>query len=90
MPDQATGRSGCVPVRLASRTGRLGAETVVVIVLVPEPPCTTETEVGEAEIVKSGFDAVAVKLMPVTFAPFTVTLWFAGENVYPERLGRTV
>src|SRR4051812_28344467 len=33
-------------------------ETAVVIVEVPVPPCATETEVGEAEIVKSGVTVV--------------------------------
>src|ERR1051325_2879491 len=33
---------------------------------------------------------LAVKLMPVTFAPLTDTDWLAGENVQPLLLGVTV
>jgi hypothetical protein len=33
---------------------------------------------------------VAVKLTPVTVAPFTVTFWLVGLNVYPVRLGVSV
>lgn len=44
-------------------------ETAVVIVDVPELPCTTETEVGEAEMVKFGvFDVGASAL--ISAAPF--------------------
>jgi len=34
--------------------------------------------------------AVAVKFIPVIFAPFTVTLRFAGVNVKPALVGVTV
>jgi len=55
-------------------------DTLVVIVEVPLLPCTTETEVGEAEIVKAGL-AVAVTVSDTAVVsvvlpevPFTVML----------------
>ena len=44
-------------------------ETAVVIVEVPELPCTTETEVGEAEMVKLGVFEVGASAL-IRAAPF--------------------
>ena len=46
-----------------------GSKTAVVIVDVPLLPCTTETEVGEAEMVKLGDDDVGARAL-IRPAPF--------------------
>ena len=48
--------------------------TVVVMVVVPEAPCAAETEVGEAEIEKSGVDAAQLLASaPTSTEPTPVT-----------------
>jgi len=64
----------------------------VVVVAVAAPLSATTTAVVPVtvpEMVHVGI-AVTVKLMPVTFAPFTVTAALAGLNVEPAFDGVTV
>ena len=71
------------PGALWTRTG-----TPPVSVTVAPLPLDAGLSVPEIEYVWLG--EVAVKLTPVTFAPFTVTLWLEGVKVIPELLGVTV
>ena len=52
-------------------------------------PLPAAVGVIEPEMLQVTGTACPVKLIPVWFAPFTVTDRFVGVNVYPDRLGVT-
>ncbi len=67
---------GRVPVVLRATAELNPPETPVVMVEVPLLPCTTESEVGEAEMVKAGFwvvDPVRAPKRPALGLPHPVT-----------------
>jgi hypothetical protein len=70
----------------------LPVSTLLAIVQVP--PVEAQPDGSPGPAVKSSryvlATAVAVKFVPVTFAPFTVTGLLVGEKVKPPRVGVTV
>jgi hypothetical protein len=57
----------------------------------PGNPSSPAPPLPLAPAIPCGADVcAAVKLMPVLFAPLTVTLWLDGVKVYPLLLGVTV